>query len=57
MATVFSNKFGDDLESISEIENKFNLIKQLGITLEGLHFHCGSGVNGSSNFEKAIKLA
>jgi len=29
----------------------------MGIKLEGIHFHCGSGQNGSSSFKKAIKTA
>jgi diaminopimelate decarboxylase len=29
----------------------------MGIKLYGIHFHCGSGVNGASTFEKAILKA
>lgn len=32
-------------------------IKNMGINLKGIHFHCGSGVHGSSNFKKAIEMA
>lgn len=32
-------------------------IAELGISLKGIHFHCGSGMHGSSGFGKAIKLA
>lgn len=31
-------------------------IAELGINLKGIHFHCGSGMHGSSGFGKAIKL-
>ena len=29
-------------------------IKDLGVVLEGIHFHCGSGAHGSSAFGRAI---
>ena len=29
----------------------------MGISLKGIHFHCGSGQHGSSAFGKAVKLA
>lgn len=29
----------------------------MGVKLEGVHFHCGSGHNGAQNFEKAIEIA
>jgi diaminopimelate decarboxylase len=29
----------------------------MDINLKGIHFHCGSGMDGSSAFGKAIKLA
>lgn len=32
-------------------------IKDMGITLKGIHFHCGSGMHGSSAFKKAVLLA
>lgn len=32
-------------------------IKQMGINISGIHFHCGSGHHGSSAFEKAVLLA
>ena len=57
LATVFSNKFGDDLYSVEEAEEKFKQIRNMGIKLEGIHFHCGSGKNGSVSFKKAIKTA
>jgi diaminopimelate decarboxylase len=57
LKTVFSNKFGDDLNSAEEADERFRQIKNMGIKLEGIHFHCGSGQNGSSSFKKAIKTA
>jgi diaminopimelate decarboxylase len=32
-------------------------IKDLGIKLSGIHFHCGSGKDGSSGFKKGIEQA
>ena len=32
-------------------------IQALGITLKGIHFHCGSGLHGSSAFGRAVDLA
>lgn len=29
----------------------------MGINLKGIHFHCGSGLNGSNGFGRAIQLA
>jgi diaminopimelate decarboxylase len=29
----------------------------MGISLKGIHFHCGSGMHGSSSFGKAIRMA
>jgi diaminopimelate decarboxylase len=29
----------------------------MGINLKGIHFHCGSGMHGSSGFGKAIEIA
>jgi ornithine decarboxylase len=26
----------------------------MGVTLGGIHFHCGSGQNGASNFKEAV---
>jgi diaminopimelate decarboxylase len=57
LKTVFSNKFGDDLYSVEDAEERFERIRNMGIKLEGIHFHCGSGQNGSSSFKKAIKTA
>jgi len=57
LATIFSNKFGDDLESIEEADSRFKQISDMGIKLHGIHFHCGSGPDGSSTFSKAIEMA
>jgi len=32
-------------------------IRNMGIKLEGIHFHCGSGQHGSSAFGRAVLLA
>jgi diaminopimelate decarboxylase len=29
----------------------------MGVNLKGIHFHCGSGMHGSSAFGKAVALA
>lgn len=29
----------------------------MGINIEGIHFHCGSGQHGSTSFKKAIDIA
>lgn len=29
----------------------------MGVTLGGIHFHCGSGQNGASNFKEAVEKA
>ncbi|KAL4450285.1 hypothetical protein ABPG74_008991 [Tetrahymena malaccensis] len=58
LATVFSNKFGDDITSLEDAHQKFKFIAQeLGVRLHGIHFHCGSGKNGSSSFLKAVNMA
>lgn len=57
LATVFSGKFGDDIINLNEAEEKFKMIKSMGVNLEGIHFHCGSGQHGSSSFNKAVNLA
>lgn len=57
LATVFSNKFGDDLVSLNDIRAKFQTIKEMGVSLAGIHFHCGSGQHGSSSFQKAVDMA
>lgn len=50
LATIFSNKFGDDVPNIESASKRFREIRNLGVTLEGIHFHCGSGQHGSSSF-------
>ena len=57
LSTVFSNKFGDDIKNLQEIKQKFQQIKEMGIVLHGIHFHCGSGQHGSSSFRKAVDMA
>jgi len=32
-------------------------IKQMGVKIKGIHFHCGSSIHGSSAFGKAVLLA
>lgn len=57
LATKFSNKFGDDLENEDMIHSRMAEIQQMGVSLQGIHFHCGSGQHGSSGFGKAVKFA
>lgn len=57
ISTPFSGKFGDDLETDEEIDARMKEIANMGINLKGIHFHCGSGMHGSSGFGRAIKLA
>jgi len=57
LATPFSGKFGDDLESEDKIHQRMKEIQDLGVNIKGIHFHCGSGMHGSSTFGKAVALA
>lgn len=57
LATSFSGKFGDDINTPESIHERMNTIKEMGINLKGIHFHCGSGMHGSSAFGKAVNLA
>jgi diaminopimelate decarboxylase len=57
LATLFSNKFGDDIVNIDDALSRFIEIKNMGVSLEGIHFHCGSGQQGSNSFKKAVDLA
>jgi len=57
LSTLFSGKFGDDIVSVKDAVDRFKQIKKMGVTLEGIHFHCGSGQQGSTSFQKAIDLA
>ena len=57
LATAFSGKFGDDLENEQMIHSRMSEISEMGISLKGVHFHCGSGQHGSSGFSKAVTLA
>jgi diaminopimelate decarboxylase len=54
LATPFSGKFGDDIDSEQKIHERMEEIKKMGISLKGIHFHCGSGMHGSSAFGKAV---
>ena len=53
----FSGKFGDDLETDEQIHFRMKQIQELGIQLEGIHFHCGSAQHGANTFSAAVKLA
>jgi diaminopimelate decarboxylase len=57
LSTPFSGKFGDDIESEAKIHSRMKEIKNMGIKLEGIHFHCGSGQHGSSAFGRAVIMA
>jgi diaminopimelate decarboxylase len=57
LSTPFSGKFGDDIDNESKIHTRMKQIKNLGVKLEGIHFHCGSGQHGSSAFGRAVHLA
>lgn len=54
LATPFSGKFGDDIDTEEKIHARMKQIKDMGIRLEGIHFHCGSGQHGSSAFKRAV---
>jgi diaminopimelate decarboxylase len=32
-------------------------IRDMGINIKGIHFHCGSSIHGSSAFKRAVLLA
>lgn len=57
LATPFSGKFGDDLENAEKMHDRMNEIRNMGVNLSGIHFHCGSGHHGSSGFERAVLAA
>lgn len=57
LATVFSGKFGDDIVTVAQAESRFKEIKDMGIRLAGIHFHCGSAQQGSPSFAKGVNLA
>jgi len=57
LATPFSGKFGDDLDTPEKMHERMNEIKKMGINISGIHFHCGSGQHGSSAFERAVLTA
>lgn len=39
------------------IDARMKTINEMGFNMKGIHFHCGSGMHGSSAFGKAVKLA
>ena len=57
LQTVFSVKFGDDLETYDQIYQRFIEIQNMGVQISGIHFHAGSSAQGSSSFKKAVQLA
>jgi diaminopimelate decarboxylase len=57
LATPFSGKFGDDLETAEKMHERMDEIQKMGVNLSGIHFHCGSGQHGSSAFERAVNTA
>jgi diaminopimelate decarboxylase len=57
LATPFSGKFGDDIETDEKIHSRMHEIQEMGFKLKGIHFHCGSGQHGSSAFGRAVALA
>ena len=57
LATCFSGKFGDDIDTEEKIHTRMRQIEEMGIQLKGIHFHCGSGMHGSSAFDRAVLLA
>jgi diaminopimelate decarboxylase len=57
LASPFSGKFGDDIDTEDKIHERMSEIQKLGVNIKGIHFHCGSGMHGSSAFGKAVFLA
>jgi len=57
LATPFSGKFGDDIDTDEKIHTRMHEIQEMGIKIKGIHFHCGSGLHGSSAFGRAVLLA
>lgn len=57
LSSPFSGKFGDDLDTEESIHNRMKEIKDMGVRLEGIHFHCGSGLHGSNGFKRGVLLA
>ena len=57
LSTNFSVKFGDDLLTDQDVHNRMKEIKGMDIKLSGIHFHCGSGKDGSSGFKRGIAQA
>lgn len=57
LSTPFSGKFGDDLDTLESIHARMKEIKEMGVKLQGIHFHCGSGLHGSNGFRRGVLLA
>lgn len=57
LSTPFSGKFGDDIDTPEKIHKRMEEISKMDINIKGIHFHCGSGMHGSSAFKKAVLLA
>lgn len=57
LSTPFSGKFGDDIDTEETIHSRMKEIKDMGIKLQGIHFHCGSGMHGSNGFKRGVLLA
>jgi len=52
----FSGKFGDDIDTEEKIHLRMREIERMGVNIKGIHFHCGSGMHGSSAFGRAVQL-
>lgn len=57
LTTCFSNKFGDCLNTPEQAHERFRALAEQGYLMDGIHFHCGSGHNGSNGFRKAVEIA
>lgn len=53
----FSGKFGDDIDCEEKIRVRMREIQEMRVNVKGIHFHCGSGLHGSSAFGRAVILA
>lgn len=57
LSTTFSGKFGDDLDTDERIHMRMREVQEMGVKLEGIHFHCGSGMHGSNAFGRGVLQA
>jgi len=48
------NKFGDNFNSKDETIEKFKIIKNMGVNLAGIHFHCGKVINNINDNYKFL---